>query len=292
MQPPDLIFLVALFFKPFRVKYIFDHHDISPEFYTSKFEKKGFYYRLLILLERLTYATANYSIATNESYKEIAIRRGKMNKDKIQVVRSGPNLERLKLGMGNNKYKKGREYLIGYIGVIGESEGIDLLLESLKFIVSKRKDVQVAIVGGGTSVESLKKLTLDMGLSDYVDFYGRVDDDTMLDVLNTTDVCVNPDKPSEMNNLSTMNKIMEYMALKKPIVQYDMKEGKFSAGDASLYAKNTCTKDFGEKIIWLLDNEMERIIKGEYGYNRIAKELSWEYESQKLISFYKKVWGL
>ena len=128
-----------------------------------------------------------------------------------------------------------------------------------------------------------------MGLNDYVDFYGRVDDNTLVDVLNTADVCVNPDKPTVMNNLSTMNKIMEYMALKKPIVQYDLKEGRVSAQGASLYAINNDTKDFAEKITWLLDNEMMAKEMGEYGYQRIINELSWDYEKNKLVDSYKNV---
>jgi len=288
-NPPDLIFFVALFFKIFGVKYVFDHHDINPELYIAKYNKKGLFYRFLMFVERLTFMTADYSIATNESYKEIAIKRGKMDPEKVTVVRSGPKLERLKLTPGNEKYKKGRKYLVGYVGVIGEQEGIDLLLESAKYIVEKRNDVQFAIVGGGTDVEKLAKLSNEMGLSDYVDFYGRVDDSVLVDVLNTADVCVNPDKPTEMNNLSTMNKIMEYMALKKPIVQYDLKEGKISAQSASLYANNNDTKDFAEKIDWLLNNENERKKMGEFGYNRIINELSWNYEQNNLISAYKKI---
>ena len=128
-----------------------------------------------------------------------------------------------------------------------------------------------------------------MGLNDYVDFYGRVDDETLVDVLNTADICVNPDRPTVMNNLSTMNKIMEYMALKKPIVQYDLKEGRVSAQGASLYATNNDTNDFAQKIIWLLDNETMRKEMGEYGYHRIINELSWEFEKNKLTDFYKKV---
>lgn len=288
-NPPDLIFILALFFKPFGVKYVFDHHDINPELYVAKFQKKGFFYRFLLLVERLTFATANYSIATNESYKEIAIRRGKMDRDKVCVIRSGPKLERLKLTAGNIKYKKGREFLVGYVGVIGAQEGLDLLLESVKHITDIRKDVQFAIIGGGTELDNIKQLATTLSLDQFVDFYGRVDDETMVDILNTADVCVNPDRPTEMNNLSTMNKIMEYMALKKPIVQYDLKEGRFSAQEASLYAINSCTSDFADKILHLLNNPEERIAKGEYGYNKVINELSWEYESIKLVNFYNNV---
>jgi glycosyltransferase involved in cell wall biosynthesis len=291
-NPPDLIFLVALFYKLFGVKYVFDHHDINPELYIAKYNKKGFFYKFLLLTERLTFATANYSIATNESYKEIAIRRGKMPKEKVQVVRSGPKLDRLKLGSGNEKYKKGRTFLTGYVGVIGEQEGLDLLLESIKFITTARNDVQFAIIGGGTDLEKIKQQATQMNLDDYVDFYGRVDDEAMVDILNTADVCVNPDRPTEMNNLSTMNKIMEYMALKKPIVQFDLKEGRLSAMGASLYADNTSIEDFAKKIMWLLDNPEERKIMGDFGYNRVVNELSWNFESQKLINFYNNIFKL
>jgi len=286
-NPPDLIFLVAFFYKLIGVKYVFDHHDINPELYISKFNKKGFFYKLMLLLEKLTFKTADYSIATNESYKEIAIRRGGMNPEKVQVIRSGPKLDRLQILLPEYKYKKGRKFLLGYVGVIGEQEGIDLLLQSFKIIVSKRDDVHLAIVGGGTHVEELQKLCTQLNLDNFVDFYGRVSDEILVGVLNTADVCVNPDKPTEMNNLSTMNKIMEYMALKKPIVQFDLKEGRFSAMEASLYASDI--NDFAEKIITLLDDNELRIKMGLFGYHRVVHELSWDYESEKLIEFYQRV---
>lgn len=288
-NPPDLIFLTALTFRLFGVKYMFDHHDINPELYIAKYNRKDFFYWLMVKFEFLTFKTASYSIATNESYKDIAIKRGKMRPEKVQVVRSGPKLERLKILPPKDEYKKGRDYLIGYVGVIGEQEGIDLLLESAKYIVERRSDIQFAIIGGGTSLDSLKSLSVDMGLADYIDFYGRVSDEILLEVLNTADVCVNPDKPSEMNNLSTMNKIMEYMALKKPIVQFDLKEGRVSAQKASLYAENNNTVDFAEKIISLINDEEARTEMAEYGYNRVVNELSWEYESKKLLHIYDKI---
>jgi glycosyltransferase involved in cell wall biosynthesis len=257
--------------------------------YIAKYNKKGFFYQLVVLFEYLTFKSAKCSIATNESYKEIAIRRGSMKPENVQVVRSGPKLERLKLLPPEKKYKKGRKYLVGYVGTIGEQEGIDLLLESAKYIVEKRDDVQFAIVGGGTDAEKMKQLSIEMGLTEYVDFYGRIPDDFMIGILNTADVCVNPDKPTEMNNLSTMNKIMEYMALGKPIVQYDLKEGRYSAKKASLYAENTSTSDFAEKIMYLLDNEFDRLKMGQFGYNRVLNELSWDYESPKLIGLYDKI---
>jgi glycosyltransferase involved in cell wall biosynthesis len=286
-NPPDLIFLVAIPFKLLGVKYVFDHHDINPELYEAKFEKKDFFYKLMVFFEKLTFKTANASIATNESYRNIAIERGGMAPEKVTVIRSGPKLDRLKITAGNPVYKKGRKFLIGYLGVIGDQEGIDLLLEAFRQLVDRRDDVQLAIVGGGTSLESLKAFSMEKGLGDYVDFYGRVSDELMVDILNTADICVNPDKPLKMNDLSTMNKIMEYMALKKPIVQFDLKEGRYSAQDSSLYA--TTVPDFCEKMDYLLSNEAVRNKMGEFGYNRVLTELSWEYESKKLINFYQRL---
>jgi glycosyltransferase involved in cell wall biosynthesis len=288
-NPPDLIFLVAKAFKPFGVKYVFDHHDINPELYIAKYNKKDFFYKLMVKFEYLTFKTASFSIATNESYKEIAIQRGKMHPDKVQVVRSGPNLERLRIVPPNNEFKKGKSFLVGYVGVIGEQEGIDLLLKSAQYIVQKRSDVHFAIIGGGTNLENMKSLSQKMKLEKYVDFYGRVPDDLLIGILNTADICVNPDKPSEMNNLSTMNKIMEYMALKKPIVQYDLKEGRISAQKASLYAENENTSDFAEKILYLIDNPEVRKEMALFGYRRVVEELSWEHESKKLLSLYDKI---
>lgn len=286
-NPPDLIYLTARLFKGKGVKYVFDHHDINPELYIAKYNKKDFFYKLMIYFEKQTFKNSVASIATNESYREIAIKRGGMKPENVQIVRSGPKLDRLKLQDPKLEFKKGRKFLIGYLGVIGEQEGIDLLLESMQLIISKRDDVQLAIVGGGSDLEILKKLCKEMGLEDYVDFYGRVSDQLLVDILNSADICVNPDKPTEMNNLSTMNKIMEYMALKKPIIQFDLKEGKFSAKEASLYAQDV--PDFANKIEHLLDNESLRKEMGEFGYKRVINELSWEFESEKLISFYQNL---
>lgn len=285
-NPPDLIFMVAIFFKIFGVKYVFDHHDINPELYIAKYSKKGFLYKLLLFVEKITFRVADFSIATNESYKQIAIKRGGMSEDKVQIVRSGPNLNRLKVADGNDKYKNGRKFLVGYVGVIGEQEGLDLLLESIRMIKCIRQDIQFAIIGGGTELSNLKKLASQLELTKFIDFYGRVDDQVLVEILNTADVCVNPDRPTEMNNLSTMNKIMEYMALKKPIVQYSLKEGEFSAQKASLYARNTDPADFGHKILYLIDHPEIRNEMGEFGYRRVINELSWDFESERLLSFY------
>jgi len=288
-NPPDLIFLVAIWFKILGVKFVFDHHDINPELFIAKFNRKGFFHWLVLFLEKLTFRNADYCISTNESYKEIAMRRGNVPADRIQVVRSGPNLARLKLKPPDKQFLKGKKYLVGYVGIIGEQESIDLLLQSAKHIVSVRQDIQFAIIGEGTSLNKMKLLTTELRLDGFIDFYGRVSDDLLTAILNSADVCVNPDKVNEMNNLSTMNKIMEYMALKKPIVQFDLKEGRFTAQEASLYAENGSIVDFADKIMQLIDNQELRTRMGEFAFKRIINELSWEYESVKLVKFYKMV---
>ena len=289
-NPPDLIFLVGGFFKFFfRKKFLFDHHDINPELYEAKFGRRDFFYRLMLLCERLTFKTADRSIATNESYKQIAIERGGMRPDKVTVVRSGPKLDRLKIIEPVLALKKGRKYLVGYVGVMGKQEGIDYLLRALQYIVEhkNRTDVHFGLVGGGTELTSLQAYAKELGVEDYVTFTGRVSDQQMLEMLNTADVCVNPDVANEMNDKSTMNKIMEYMALAKPIVQFDLSEGRFSAQEASLYARRNDTKDLAGKILLLLDDQVARTTMGEFGRNRIITELEWKYEEPKLLEVYR-----
>lgn len=288
-NPPDNIFVIGAFYKYlFRRKFIFDHHDINPELYIAKFGRKDFFYKVMLWWERLTFKVADYSIATNESYKQIAITRGKMSPRKVTVVRSGPSLERMKIVAANPKWKRGKQFLIGYVGVMGRQEGIDHLLEAAKYLVyeKNRNDIHFVLVGGGTELEAMQELCNKFNLDEYVTFTGRVPDEPMLEALNSADVCVNPDIANEMNDKSTMNKIMEYMALGKPIVQYDLTEGKFSAQQASLYAKKNSPIDLGDKILTLLDSSETRRIMGECGRKRVSEELHWGIEEEKYLQIY------
>lgn len=291
-NPPDLIFMVAAFFKPFGKKFVFDHHDINPELYEAKFGRRDFFYKLMCWAERMTFRMADMSIATNKSYRKIAIERGGMDPDKVHVVRSGPKLDRLKILPPKADLKQGRKYLVGYVGVMGKQEGIDLLLETVKHLVySKgRTDIHFGLVGGGTSLEEMKEMARELGVADYVTFTGRVSDQDLLDMLNTADVCVNPDVANAMNDASTMNKIMEYMALGKPIVQFDLTEGRYSAQDASLYARHNDPEDMADKIVELLDDPARRQEMGEFGRNRVINELEWQYEAPKLLAAYESLW--
>ena len=287
-NPPDNIFLIGGFFKLLGKKFLFDHHDINPELYEAKFGRRDFFYKVMLAWERLTFKLADISIATNESYKHIAISRGGMPEDRVFVVRSGPKLDRLKIIPPVESLKQGRKYLVGYVGVMGKQEGIDYLLRAAKYIVDhlQRKDVHFGLVGGGTSLDEMEAYSKELGLEDYVTFTGRVPDKEMLEMLNTADVCVNSDVANEMNDKSTMNKIMEYMALGKPVVQFDLTEGRFSAQEASLYAARNDEKDMAMKIIELLDDEPRRQKMAEYGRNRVEECLAWSHEAPTLLNAY------
>jgi glycosyltransferase involved in cell wall biosynthesis len=289
-NPPDLLFLVGGFFKLFlRKKFVFDHHDANPELYEAKFGRRDAFYHALRLLERWTFKVADISIATNESYKRIAIERGGMDEERVFVVRSGPRLEKWRIMPPNARLRKGRSFLVGYVGVMGQQEGIDYLLKAVQVIVQDfgRKDVHFGLVGSGPAFNDMKQLARDLGVEDYVTFTGRVPDEELLEMLNTADVCVNPDVANEMNDKSTMNKIMEYMALAKPIVQFDLTEGRFSAGEASLYAKRNDSIDMARLILKLLDDPEMRAYMGQYGRRRVESELDWRHEEPKLLAAYK-----
>ena len=288
-NPPDDIYMVAKHFRKYGVRYVFDHHDICPELFEAKFGKRGLLYKSQLWLERQTYRHAAFAFVTNESYKKIAIERGGMDPAKVYVLRSGPRLERLRIQEPKLELKKGRKYMVGYLGVIGKQEGIPYLLEAARYIRNElhRDDICYGIVGGGTSLEELKTLSVSMGIDDIVTFTGRAPDDVMLDYLNTADICVNPDEYNPMNDKSTMNKVLEYMALGKPIVQFDLTEGKYSAKEASVYANPNDAVDMGKKIVELLDNPQKRQEMSVYGRKRIVEELSWEHTSKALLAGYE-----
>lgn len=289
-NPPDDIYLVARYFRKYGVQYVFDHHDICPELFEAKFgHASGPLYWSQLFLERQTYKHCAFAFVTNESYKQIAIERGKMDPQKIVVLRSGPKLERMKIKPLVESIKRGYRFMVGYLGVIGQQEGIEYLLEAAQIIKQRGNSVFWGVVGGGPHLEALKKQAHEMQLDDCVEFTGRVPDEQMLKYLNTADVCINCDKYNSMNDKSTMNKILEYMALAKPIVQFDLTEGRYSAQEASLYAKNNDAEDLANKIIELLENPEQRKKMGEYGRSRVVNELSWEHTSKALLEGYARL---
>ena len=287
-NPPDLLFLVAGFFKLLGKRFVFDHHDLCPELYEAKYGRRDHFYRLMLLCERLTFRTADVSIATNDSYRQIAITRGRMPPERVFVVRSGPSLSRLKRLPPDERLKCGRRHLVGYVGVMGQQDGIDSLLASVQHIVHGlgRHDIHFALVGGGTSLARMKQLASELGVARFVTFHGRVPDQVLLKVLNTASVCVNPDPYNEMNDKSTMNKVMEYMALGKPMVQFDLTEGRWAAQDASLYARRGDPVDFALKIVELIDAPSRRATMGAFGRLRVQTQLEWSHQAPRLLAAY------
>ena len=290
-NPPDLVFLLAWRYRLSGVRYLFDHHDVCPELFEAKFDKKGLLYRVMLIWERLTFATADVSIATNESFRDIAIRRGKMSPDDVFVVRSAPKIEKFEIRPGDPALKKGAKTLLGYVGVIGQQEGMDLLVAAADYLIRDMgyDDVHFAIVGFGPEVPAVQKDVAARGLDRWFTFTGALYNEDLLAVLNTADIGVSPDPKNAMNDISTMNKIMEYMTLEKPAVQFDLKEGRASAGEASLYARANDPKDFAAKIAWLIDHPEEGRKMGQLGRKRVLENLSWGHSVPYLLAAYERV---
>ncbi len=294
-NPPDTLFIIGAFYKYlFGKRFIFDHHDISPELFEAKFGRRGFFWKLLVLLERWTFKLADYSIATNESFRSLAIERGGMAPDRVFTIRTGPNLSRVCKYQPDKTWKAGRTFMVAYVGMIGEQDGLDLLVEAAVHIQQNRKrdDIQFVVIGDGPDLNRIVDFSKSAGVDKAFTFVGRVDDNQRLfTILSTAEVCVNPDRPNAMNDKSTTIKLMEYMALGKPIVQFDLTEGRNSAMDASLYARKNDTEDFGDKILQLLDNPEKAKNMGAFGRDRVLNVFAWEHEEKKLLKAYDAVFS-
>lgn len=289
-NPPDLGFLLALQFKLLGRRYIFDHHDINPELFEAKFGRRGLLWSVVSWLEAINFRVADVTIATNQSYRAIAMERGGKSADAVFVVRSAPDMARTRIMPADPTLKRGRRFLVGYVGVMGEQEGVDLLLQAVHHIVRERgrDDIAFCLVGAGSSLDSLRKMASALGLDDTVTFTGRVSDDALFTMLSTADICVNPDRVTPMNDLSTMNKVVEYMAFGKAQVQFDVKEGRVSAAPASLYARPNDPVSFAAAILELLDDEALRQRMGAAGQQRFRDELSWDRQKAPLIAAYRR----
>ncbi len=292
-NPPDLIFLLAWWYRLRGVHYLFDHHDVCPELLEAKFGKRGLLYRLMLLLERITFATASVSMATNESFRSIAVNRGKMPPEDVFVVRSAPRIESFLPGPGASEWQEKANTLMGYVGVIGQQEGMDLLVLAARHLIFDlgHKDVHFTIVGFGPELDIVKADVETKGLSSYFTFTGPLFGPELLDVLNAIDIGVSPDPKNTMNDISTMNKVMEYMTLEKPLVQFDLTEGRASARDAALYAEANDPEDFARQIAALIDAPEMRVEMGKRGRQRVLSELSWEHSSKPLLNAYDRIFS-
>ena len=288
-NPPDMLVLIGALFKLLGVRFVFDHHDLCPELFEAKFGKRGVLYRLVCFFERLTFRCADVSIATNESYRDLAIKRGGISPDRVFIVRSCLDLRKVRKRAPRTALKRGKAHLVVYLGVMESQDGIDLLLQSIKSIVHshRRQDAFFVLVGSGTETPRLRALASQMGLDEILTFTGRIPDEELELYLSTADVAVAPDPATPMNDKSTMNKILHYMSYGLPIVQYDLTEGRRSAGDAALYARPNDPEDFAARIAELLDSESLRKELGECGRRRIEERLNWEVEREELLRAYR-----
>ena len=290
-NPPDLLFLVAAWFKwRYGTKVVFDHHDLAPELYRAKFGRRGAFYWALRATEWLTYRTADVVIATNESHKRIALTRGGKKRSEIFIVQSGPDLSRfVTLPEQAYRYRK-RQYVVGYVGVMGEQEGVDTLLKAAHHLVHGmgRRDVHFMLIGGGPVLRQLIDLASELDISEYVEFAGWCFGQELIDRLGACDVCVSPDPKTEYTDCCTMNKVLEYMALGKPIVQFDLVEARRSAGDAALYARPGDHVDFARKIHELLSDPERAGKMGAIGRERIEDVFEWRHQVPHLLAAYRR----
>ena len=288
-NPPDLLFMTALWLRRRGTRFIFDQHDLVPELVLSRFgEDRRLLYRAALRAERLTFALADVVIATNESYRRIALERGRKSPEDVFVVRSAPDLSRFGPVTPEPSLKRGKSHLIVYLGVMGPQDGVDHALRALALLRETHKDWYAIFIGDGDVRAQMLALAADLGLDECVEFTGRIPDADMQTILSTADLCLAPDPQNPLNEKSTMNKILEYMAIGKPIVSYDLKEARASAGTAARYAVANSEQSFSQTIATLLDDEHARIRMGAEGRLRLERELSWEHSKIELLRAYDR----
>jgi glycosyltransferase involved in cell wall biosynthesis len=291
-NPPDTIFLIGLLLKPFGVRFIFDHHDLSPELFEAKFGRSNWLLGAITrFAEKCSFKVADVSIATNESFKEVAVTRGGKHPDRVFVVRNCPDLANLHRAPLRPEIKCGKPLLVVYVGFMGKQDGLDLLLQSIEHLVNheKRVDTHFVLVGAGTMLPELRATVAQMKLESFITFTGQVTHDEVVMYLSNADLGVAPDPKTPMNDNSTMIKIFEYMAFELPLVLFDLKEGRNVAGSAALYASNNDPIDFAGQMTRLLDNSELRQHLGALGRKRIEEGLNWESEKVTLLRAYNAV---
>ncbi|MEU9791536.1 glycosyltransferase family 4 protein [Streptomyces sparsogenes] len=288
-NPPDLLFLPALWLKRRGARFVFDQHDLVPELYLSRFGRgEDLLYRAVCALERLTYRAADVVLATNESYRDVAVRRGGRRPEDVFVVRSAPDMDRFQPVPPEEELKRGKPHLLCYLGVMGPQDGVDYALRALAKLRDElgRTDWHAVFVGGGDAFDAMVALSRRLGLAEQVRFTGRVPDADLVRYLSTADVCLSPDPRNPLNDVSTMNKVLEYMAMGRPVVSFDLKEARVSAGDAAVYAPADDEAEFAGLIALLLDDPEKRARMGRIGQERIGGPLSWRNSQASLLSAY------
>ncbi len=293
-NPPDIFWPIALVLKMFGVRFVFDHHDLCPELYESKFHNRTSpLYRAVRALEWCTFHSADHVCSTNDSYRQIAMTRGAKRGEDVTVVRTGPDPERLKARDRDARLLRGREHLAVYLGVMGAQDGVDLAVRAVDYIVHVlgREDVSFTFIGSGESYDELTALSSELGLDEFLDMPGRLSDDDVAALLSSADVGLCPDPKNPLNDVSTMNKTMEYMAFGLPVVAFDLQETKVSAAEAAVYAEPNKVEDFARLLVELLDDDVARKSMGEFGRQRVIDTLAWKHQQVNYVAAYDRLTG-
>jgi glycosyltransferase involved in cell wall biosynthesis len=293
-NPPDVLFAAVLPFRALGVRMVFDQHDLCPELYRSRFDDPAALpYRALLLAERLTYRLSAQVISTNESYRRVALERGGKRPEDVTVVRTGPDPDRMRRGEPEETLKRGHEHLLVYIGVMGPQDGVDLALQAMHHIVHVRgrTDVALTLIGDGDAGADLRRLAVELDLGDHVTFTGRAPDELVTRLMSTADIGLSPDPKNSLNDVSTMNKTMEYMAFELPVVAFDLVETRVSAQDAAVYAEPNRVDAYADLVLDLLGDEVRRKQMGAIGRRRVEDVLAWSNQVPNYVGVHDRVTG-
>ena len=294
-NPPDIFWPIALVLRALdRTRFVFDHHDLCPELYESRFpDGPKLPYKMLRALERRTHRTADHVISTNNSYREVAITRSGKQATDVTIVRTGPDPQRLRRGEPHPELRRGRRFLAAYIGVMGPQDGVDIVVRAADVVVHQlgRDDIAFTLIGKGDCFDDLVALRDELGLAGHVEFTGRAPDELVGRILSTADVGLSPDPKNPLNDVSTMNKTMEYMAFELPVVAFDLRETRVSAGDAGVYVEPNDVHKYAAAIVGLMDDEPRRAMLGKLGRARVEQELAWDHQARAYLGVYQRVTG-
>jgi len=294
-NPPDIFWPIAMFLRALdRTRFVFDHHDLCPELFQSRFpDGPSLPYRGLRTLERRTHRTADHVISTNDSYRAIAIERSGKSPADVTVVRTGPDPDRLVRGAAKPELRRGRPHLATYIGVMGPQDGVDIVVRAAAVVVNElnRGDIAFTLIGSGDCFDELVALRDELNLAGHVEFTGRAPDELVADIMSTADVGLSPDPLNPLNDVSTMNKTMEYMAYELPVVAFDLRETRVSAGDAAVYVTPNDVHEYARAIVALMDDEPRRAQLGKTGRVRVEQELAWQHQERAYVGVYRVLAG-
>ncbi len=290
-NPPDIFWPLAIAFRWLEgTRFVFDHHDLCPELYESRFPGGAkLPYMGLRALERRTHRAADHVISTNDSYREIAVSRSGKPAADVTIVRTGPDPERLCRGQAHPELRRGRRFLAAYIGVMGPQDGVDIVVRAADIVIHQlgRDDIAFTLIGSGDCFDDLVALRDELGLAGHVEFTGRAPDELVARILSTADVGLSPDPKNPLNDVSTMNKTMEYMAFELPVVAFDLRETRVSAGEAAVYVRPNDEQKYAEAIVALLDDEPRRSLMAKAGRVRVEQELAWSHQERAYLDVYR-----